>query len=233
MRYILTILFLLHAAVAWSADTVKVHQDELRRVVESYIQTRTAGSGVQTVVKRLGGLADQELPSGTVTYEVLAPQQWDGLGKTALALIIRVNDQVVRNLPLQADVEGWREVLVAARPLERGTVIQPQDVTMERRNLAQVRGVPLLTTADLVGKQLKMGVRQGAVISGSLVEKVMLVNAGQQVTIILENDAMQLTAIGRAKKAGGQGDLIQVQNLGSLKEFPARVVDARTVRVDF
>lgn len=233
MRYLVYILLALHAATVWGADKVTVRQAELRREVESFVLARTAGSGVQTVVKRLGGLTDQVLPPGKVTYEVLAPQQWDGLGKASLALIIRVDDLVVRNLPLQAEVEGWRDVLVAARPLERGEVLQPQDVTMERRNLAMVRGVPLLAPAEVTGKRVKSTIRQGGILFGNSLEKVMLVTAGQQVTIILESEALQLTAIGRAKGAGALGDLIQVQNTASLKEFPARVVNARTVRVDF
>ena len=122
MRYLLCILLLLQATAAWSVEKVTVRQDELRRVVESYVQTRSVAAGVQPVIKRLGGLADQVLPAGNIAYEVLAPQQWEGWGKTSLALIIRVDDQVVRNLPLQADVEGWREVLVASHPLARGEV---------------------------------------------------------------------------------------------------------------
>ena len=233
MRYLLCILLLLHAVSTWSADKVTVRQDELRRVVESYIQSRSASSGVQPVLKRLGGVSDQQLPAGRVTYEVLAPQQWEGWGKTSMALIIRVDDQVVRNLPLQAEVEGWREVLVASRPLARGDILGPRDVVQERRNLAQIQGMPLLVAEDAVGKRLKVAVRQGSPVPANSLEKVMLVTAGQQVTIMLEHEFLHLTATGRAKNAGGIGDVIQVQNLSSQKVFPARVVNAQTVQVDF
>ena len=233
MRNLLCILLLLHAAAAWSAEKVTVRQDELRRVVESYVQTRSVSAGVQPVIKRLGGLADQVLPVGNIAYEVLAPQQWEGWGKTSLALIIRVNDQVVRNLPLQAEVEGWREVLVASRPLARGEILGRSDLAMARRNMATIQGVPLLAADEVVGKRLRLAIRQGAPLQGNQLEKVMLVTAGQQVTIVLEHEIMHLTATGRAKSAGAFGDVIQVQNLNSQKVFPARVVNAQTVQVDF
>jgi flagella basal body P-ring formation protein FlgA len=233
MRWFLCFVMVLIATAGISAEKVTVRQDALREVVTSYLVARASGSGVEPVLKRLSGLTDQVLPAGKVTYEVLAPQQWEGWGKVSLGLIIRVNDQVLRNLPLQAEVEGWRTVLVAARPLDRGEVLHAHDVKLERRDMTSVRGVPLLTKDDVAGKKLRTAVRQGAVLSGNLLEKVMVVNAGQQVTIMLDNDVLRATATGKAKGAGAVGDLVVVQNTASQKEFPARVVDAQTVRVDF
>jgi flagella basal body P-ring formation protein FlgA len=50
---------------------------------------------------------------------------------------------------------------------------------------------------------------------------------------VAENDRMRVTMTGKAKSSGGEGDIINVQNLNSLKEFPARIVDANTVVVAF
>lgn len=232
-NYLICILLLWGAALASAAPSVTVKQDALRQAVESYLQTRAAGSGVQLLLKRLGGLADQQLPDGTVTYEVIAPQQWNGWGKTSLALLIRVDEQVVRNLSLQADVEGWRDILVAARPLERGEIITANDVIKEQRNLAQVPGMPLLVADEALGKRVRTPIKQGGPMLGNHLEKVMVVAAGQQVTILLENETLQLSTTGRAKGPGAPGDLIQVQNLVSQKVIPARVVNAQTVKVEF
>jgi len=231
--YLACIIMLWSVALAGATEKVTVRQDTLRQVVESYLQTRAAGSGVQPLLKRLSGLTDQQLPAGQITYEVVAPQQWDGWGKTAMSLFIRVDEQVVRNLSLQAEVEGWRQVLVATRPLERGEIISPRDLTSERRNLAAIPGAPLLAADDVVGKRVRSTIKQGGTLHGNLLEKVMVVAAGQQVTILLEHDVLQLTATGRAKGPGATGDLIQVQNLASQKIIPARVVNAQTVKVDF
>jgi flagella basal body P-ring formation protein FlgA len=62
---------------------------------------------------------------------------------------------------------------------------------------------------------------------------VALIKSGQIVTIVAENDRIRVTLTGKAKGAGAEGDMISVQNLNSLKEFPARVVDASTVMVAF
>jgi flagellar basal body P-ring formation protein FlgA len=234
MRWICcSIAVLLIVASAGAATTVSIRQDTLRQVIESYITAKASGTGVRAEIKRLGGLTDQQLPAGEIVYEVIAPQQWEGWGKTSLALVIRVNDQVVRNLPLQVDVAGWRDILIAARPMERGEVLRPQDVALERRDMATVRGIPLLSPDEVTGKRLRNAIRQGAVLHANGLEKVMLITAGQQVTIMLESDVLRLTATGKTKGAGALGDMILVQNTASQKEFPAKIVDAQTVRVDF
>jgi len=44
---------------------------------------------------------------------------------------------------------------------------------------------------------------------------------------------MRITAMGKAKNSGAEGDLITVQNLSSMKDIPARVMDSNSVKVDF
>jgi flagella basal body P-ring formation protein FlgA len=57
--------------------------------------------------------------------------------------------------------------------------------------------------------------------------------SGQLVTIVAEKAGVRITVTGRAKSAGGIGDLIQVQNQVSNKQLSARVVDAETVEIGF
>ena len=66
-----------------------------------------------------------------------------------------------------------------------------------------------------------------------MLEKIPLIKSGQVVTIVAENDHMRVTLTGKARSAGAEGDSIMVQNTSSLKEFPAKIVDATTVVVPF
>ena len=53
------------------------------------------------------------------------------------------------------------------------------------------------------------------------------------VTIVAESERMRITVTGKARGSGAEGDTINVQNLNSLKEIPARIIDAGTVLVVF
>jgi flagella basal body P-ring formation protein FlgA len=130
-------------------------------------------------------------------------------------------------------VEALAEVLVAARPLERGEIIGAKDVAMQKRDLATVSGKIYRAPDEVQGKRVRTAMRANSPIRSDYLEKVPLVKSGQLVTIILENDVLRLTATGRVKNAGAEGDMVLVQNLTSQKDIPARVVDTNTVRVEF
>jgi flagella basal body P-ring formation protein FlgA len=53
------------------------------------------------------------------------------------------------------------------------------------------------------------------------------------VTIIAENGVFKISVTGKAHSSGAEGDIIRVQNLTSLKEIPAKVIDGSTVQVAF
>jgi flagellar basal body P-ring formation protein FlgA len=164
---------------------------------------------------------------------VVAPERWEGYGNTSLALIVRVNDQVKRNLTVPVEVEALAEMVVVARSLERGEVIGASDLALVRRDLAHVQGRFLKSPEEAIGLRVKNAVRANSPLRGDYLERVPIIKSGQIVTIVVENDVVKITASGRAKGAGALGDIIMVQNLSSQKDIAARVVDAMTVRVDF
>lgn len=220
------------AAPALPAGTV-VTEEELRQVVREFLAKKTEHLSAQVVVKKIGVSGDLKLPAGRASFEVVAPNRWEGYGSTSLALIVRVDDQVKKNLTVQVEVEALAEMVVATRTLERGEVVSASDVALDRRDLAHVQGRYSRTLDEVVGLRVKSALRANAPLRGDYLERVPVVKSGQLVTIVAENDVVRITATGRAKLSGAVGDTISVQNLSSQKEIAARVVDATTVKVDF
>lgn len=223
----------LSAAAPAANTTALVKEGEVRQVLTDYIKKRTANLGVELNIKKIGYSGDMALPKGQVSYEVIAPRQWEGWGNANLALIVRVNDRVEHNVTVRVEVEALADVLVATRPLERGEIIGAKDVAMQKRDLATVTGKIYRSPDEAQGKRVRTAMRANSPIRSDYLEKVPLVKSGQLVTIVLENDVLRLTATGRVKNAGAEGDMVLVQNLTSQKDIPARVVDTNTVRVEF
>jgi flagellar basal body P-ring formation protein FlgA len=217
----------------WAGAGVVVKEAEVRQLVVDYVKMRTAALGLEVTVKKVGATGDLQLPAGTIAYEIVAPKQWEGWGNANLALIVRVDDRVVKNIPLRVEVEALTDLVVATRPLERGEVIGAADVVLQKRDLAGVTGKVSRSLPEVVGKQLKVGIRGNMPVRSDYLERVPLVKSGQMVTMVLESESLRVTMSGRVKSAGAEGDLILVQNLSSNKDVPARVVDSQTVRVDF
>lgn len=206
---------------------------EIRAAVEAYIVQKTASLGCEIQIKRLVLNGTASLPPGALEYEIVAPQQWEGWGHASIAIIARQGEKIVRNIPARVEVEALAEMVVSRRQINQGTVVTADDVAVKKLDVSATQGRYLGRIQDVVGKKTRSTVRANIPFKADQLEKLPLIKSGQLVTIVAENDSMRVTLTGKARSAGGEGDSIMVQNTSSLKEFPARVVDANTVTVPF
>jgi flagellar basal body P-ring formation protein FlgA len=220
-------------SAAPAAAGTLVTEAELRRVIGDFLTRKTEHLAAEIVVKKIGINGDLKLPAGKPSFEVVAPERWEGWGNSSLALIVRVDDRVVKNLTVQVEVEALAEMVVATRTLERGEMVGENDVAIARRDLAHQQGRFSRDLKDVVGMRVKSAIRANSPLRGDYLERMPIIKSGQLVTIVVENEVVRITASGRAKGSGALGDTISVQNLSSQKELAGRVVDATTVRVDF
>lgn len=205
----------------------------IQEAVSGYIQQKTAHLGLDIRIKRLSVNGNPVLPEGPLDFEVVAPQQWEGWGSANLAVVARQRDRVVLNTSVQVEVEALADMVVALRQLDYGTIISGTDVAVQKRDVASTAGKYARDPNDIVGKRARTSIRANAAIRTDQVEKVPIIKSGQIVTIVAENAVMKITVTGRARNAGAEGDTIMVQNMSSLKEIPARVINATTVQVGF
>lgn len=234
-RIIVVIMFMLLLPMLSEAQppVTQTRDAEIRAAVETYVRQKTAGSGCEIRIRRLSISGASALPDGHLEYEIVAPQQWEGWGNAGIAIIARQGERVVRNIPGRVDVEALVDMVVAVHQIDYGTTVTAGDVTVKKLDMASTQGRYLGNVNDVVGKKARSTIRPNTPIKTEQLEKVALVKTGQIVTIVAENDRMRVTITGKAKGAGGEGDTIMVQNMNSLKEFPARIVDANTVMVAF
>lgn len=206
---------------------------EVRDAVTAFVTSRTAGMGWDVRIRRMTISDALKLPAGVIDYEVVAPQQWEGWGNVSIAVLARQSDKVVRNIPVWVDIEALTDMVVALRQIDSGDLISSADVTLQKRELSQSSHLAARTLADVVGKKVRTTLRANQPVRADLVERVPLVKSGQMVTIVAENEVLKISVSGKARSAGAEGDTIRVQNLTSLKEIPARVINANTVQVAF
>ena len=206
---------------------------EIRAAVETYVRQKTADLGYEIHLKRLSVSGTSALPEGNLEYEIVAPQHWEGWGNTSIAVIAHQGDRVVCNIPGQVEVEALAEMVVAVRQIDYGSVVTAGDVVLKKMDVSETQGRFLGRIKDVLGKKTRSTIRPNSPFRADQLEKVPLIKSGQIVTVVAENGRMRVAITGRAKSSGGKGDIINVQNLSSLKEFPAKIVDANTVMIAF
>jgi len=209
------------------------YEAAIRTAVATYVQHKTAGLGCEVTIRRLTIGGSQLLPEGSLEYEVIAPQQWEGWGSAGLSVIVRQGERVVQNVPVRVEVEALAEMVVTLQQIDYGSVIASSDLALRKRDLTTVRGRYLGRIEDAAGKKARTTLRANSPVKADQLEKVPMVKSGQMVTIVAESERMRITVTGKARGSGAEGDTINVQNLNSLKEIPARIIDAGTVLVVF
>lgn len=231
---VLAIAFIFMGMTLLLADGMNVLREaQVRQIVTDYLQQRTGLAGEAIQLKKLSFSGEVVLPAGKASYELVAPQEWEGWGRGALALIVRVDDRVIRNISLNVEVEALADVVVATRALERGMMVEKGDVALQKRDMATVPARACRNLEEALGKRVRVGTRANSTLRSDYLERLPVVKSGQLVTIVAENDRFRITATGRARGNGAEGETVLVQNLNAQKEIPAVVVDAKTVRVEF
>lgn len=227
------LILALPAGVFAAPAGMLVSEETVRGAIREYLLAKAAPLNAQVNVKKINFSGDLKLPEGKVSFEVVAPERWEGYGTASVALVVRVDDQVKKNQTVLVEVEALADMVVASRTLERGEVLSASDLALVKRDLAQVQGRFMKEIEEAVGLRVKNAIRANAPVRKDYLERIPIVKSGQMVTILAENDVVRITASGRAKGSGAAGDTIMVQNVASQREIPARVIDSATVQVDF
>ena len=235
-RHILTyllILFLFPVLFDAQAAPLVQRDAEVREAVTNYVRQKTAQLGYEIRIKKMSVNGSAELPDAPADYEVVAPQQWEGWGNANITVFARQGGRVVKNIPVRIEVEALADMVVTVRQIDHGSIITSDDVVVKRWDVFGMQGKYVGRISDAVGKKARSTMRPNAPLKSDQLEKIALIRSGQAVTVLAESGNMKITVTGRARSAGAAGDTISVQNLNSLKEFPARIIDAKTVAIVF
>ncbi len=125
------------------------------------------------------------------------------------------------NVTVKPDI--YLPVLVARHSLERGKLLAASDVEIKKKNITGLRDGIIVNPDDAVGFTVKKRIRDRQPISPSMLDQPLLVERGQQVVMLAEQDGVQAKMIGKALKKGRKGDVIKVKNLTSERTVSAIV----------
>lgn len=141
-----------------------------------------------------------------------------------------------RSMPVAARVRIRlrRPVLVAARAIEAGAVLEPDDLTLERRDVALPPGPAPPEPHTLAGYRTRRPVAAGQVVDVVQLIPPPAARAGQTVTLICSSGTAMISVEAEALTAGRLGDVILVKSpLGGKRlrarlEGPGRAVAERS-----
>lgn len=123
------------------------------------------------------------------------------------------------------------EIPVLSSRVLRGDIIKSADVKWVRMRADRVQADTLMHMDDLIGMTPRRGVRAGAPIRVTDVQRPQLVKRNDLVTIVHHVPNMILTAQGKALQNGADGDVIQIKNAQSTQVIEAEIIGPGRVAV--
>lgn len=205
----------------------------LRPVIERWLDT-TLGAGARDAELRSVELSSPVLvPLGAWDARVVTAPRDSVSGTVRLQLEISAGERAPRMVWVTADVARWVPVVVARRALERGEIIAPSDVELDRRELSTLPRDISTSLDDVVGAAVRQAVVPFSPLRRDQLASVPVVRRGDAVQIVAQHGGLRLTAAGEVRQDGGRGDQVRVINRASQRELLARVVNGTTVEVGF
>lgn len=145
--------------------------------------------------------------------------------------LILKTPQGLRSVVVQAEVSVSTPVVVAARPIPKGTLLQPEDLALEPLAPDENPEGYFQQIQQLVGKEALRGLPAGRPIPEDAVQAPVLVRRGQIVTVYARAPGVRVRTQARAKQDGSLGDLVGVESLADRKTYFARVCGLQEVEV--
>jgi len=210
-----------------------VDVEEIALAIETHLHRLIQDGRKRIEVKDVRGYEKIVVPQGLLTFEVLLPEQASRGGMISPTVHFFVNGQEVKRARFHARADIYGNVLIATRYLRRHHVVQSEDLQWANRNLSTLPPDVATEMKDILGKRTTLSVNSNEILRMSMVEVPPLVNKGDQVILLIENEQFRITTLGEAKEGGRKGDRVRLLNLASRKEVCGRILDANTVRIDF
>ncbi len=113
----------------------------------------------------------------------------------------------------------------------RGDIIQPSDISFERKSVSKVGSNAIINIADLKGMELRRSLRVGSLITQRDIKHPTLVSRNDIVSVIYSQKGLTLTTRGRALESGAKGDMVTIINGESRRTLKAMVRDRGQVIV--
>ncbi|RUM45203.1 MAG: flagella basal body P-ring formation protein FlgA [Desulfocapsa sp.] len=170
-----------------------------------------------------------EIRTGNLEIKVI-PSDPDIIGSSRFTLLYLVNGKIAKNISIRGKLVAMAPVAVLTRGVKRGSILHPDMLKMEPRDLSTLR-TPCTDLRRVLGKILTKRLRNGSILDLSMVEFPPVIHKGDLVKMILKHNGLTLTASGMSYMNGKQDQIIKVKNIRSNKSVFCKVSSPGIVEV--
>src|SRR3989338_4631019 len=206
---------------------------QLRSAIEDFVESRTDITKGRIVVDNVNYSGKIILPSPDFGYEINAGSSLNSSGRKFFNIIFKTDGKFLKGLNIAADLKVVLPVAVAVSHIKKGEPVSETSVQIEEREISRDLSQMVTDPRDIIGKQAKVDIAKGEVITINSAETMTLLNQGDVVNIVAESNMLRVAVKGVVRDKGGKGELVKVLNVSSNKVIHAKIIDSNTVKVEF
>ncbi len=216
-----------------TTKSIEISRKTIEDIVLSFLDNNLPWDKNRTTVKLVQASENLFLPDKPYTCKVIPPVRTRYLGNVQLGVVFDVPGQPSIKAWASVRIDVETDVVVLQKPLNRNQAIEKGDVDVVSMDMADLPSNYISALSDVVGKRALRAMNPKEVLRTDIVELPPMVKRNDRVSIVAESETLRITAAGEVRESGGRGDRVKVINLNSNKEIFARVLDPKTVRVEF
>ena len=146
---------------------------------------------------------------------------------------IRCSSATPWTLYVPVQVRASVAVLSIANSLPKDSVLSANDLMVVNRTVQELPASYITDMQAAVGMQLTRSVNANALLTQAMLTQRLMINKGQEVTILADGQNFAVKMRGTALQNGTSGQRIGVKNTTSGRTVEAMIVDSGTVKVNF
>jgi flagellar basal body P-ring formation protein FlgA len=170
-----------------------------------------------------------KLPKCTEALEAFTTSASMNAGRTAIG--VRCNAEKKWSIFISAVIKIYETVAVLSQSVQRGEIITPEHLTLEKRDVSKLRGDFIAEIDRIENKQAARYMPAGVILGQKSFTESKLVKRGEKIIISASQPGFNIRMNGIAMMDGTKGQLIRIKNENSGRIINATVVEFGLVSV--
>jgi len=232
---IIWLLFLGHWLFVAPADALDNPEQKVTEVVKDYILAKYPSWSREEIQvtfkfaeKTFAEL--EKLPEKVQLKVIEVYPEFKPLGNVIFPILVCYDDTEQKYF-LRAKVEILKKVVVAAKRIKRGKVLEAEDFKLEERDVALLPQKYFVDSNFLVGKEAKISIPANSTIFEWMVGETPLIRKGSEVMLVVTAPGLKVKAKAVALEDGYRDAEIKVKREESGKVVVGKVVSESEVEV--
>lgn len=154
-------------------------------------------------------------------------------GKVRVLVRISLDDKVIATVPVMFQITCRQKVLFLTQSVNKGDAIDPSKLEVREVivGAANESDQYLENFADVAGKKAARPLASGLPLTGAMVTEPHAIRRGENVSIVLRSDHMEVLTKGVAQRDGFVGDVVPIKVVLSGKDVTCKVLASGAVEL--